>query len=188
MSKESKSSRQAPPSPLTPPSKPSTTSSTSDAEAQFQAELDALPVAAPAALPPEIQEELDQLRKFRGDFEGVVMPLLEIREAQTKAAAADVRMSWEVVLMQGEKEVLHAVRGVTTLPGLMKKNGDTADTVLREVTDKIGNPLAAFFQQIENERNFPEVPGISPGLLAAPVWDDLDEEDIPDSLENVPEA
>ncbi len=91
--------------------------------------------------------------EIKSGVDAALKPLLggmaEFHEGVKSTHVEDVRMYWDVRLVQGDGSPLMQISGISTLSGLLHGNAitDAAGKVYQEVEEKVAKPLSQRIQQ-----------------------------------------
>jgi hypothetical protein len=90
---------------------------------------------------------------------GLIAPLTEFHKDVDSAVDTDLRIYWDVRVVQGRGKTFAHSQGSSSLPGALtpKMKAHAPSMIQQEVVDKIAQPLVAAFQTEGEEQNEPQM-------------------------------
>jgi hypothetical protein len=84
----------------------------------------------------------------------ILEPLLEFHKAVEHASENDLRLYWDIRLVQGKDTPFTSMSGHSSFPGVLVGSalGQIPASMSREIVEKIAVPLAARLQDMTNDR------------------------------------
>jgi hypothetical protein len=94
-------------------------------------------------------------------------PVVEFHKTVDSASDNDLRMYWDVRLVQGKDTPFTSISGNSSFPGILVGSalGRLPEALSREVVEKIAVPLAARLQDMSNERAMQSLPQPANGAV-----------------------
>lgn len=84
----------------------------------------------------------------------ILEPLIEFHKAVENSSENDLRLYWDIRLVQGKDTPFTSMSGHSSFPGVLVGSalGQIPASMSREIVEKIAVPLAARLQDMTNER------------------------------------
>jgi hypothetical protein len=82
----------------------------------------------------------------------MLKPLTDFH-SETDGSSEDLKMYWDVRLVQGNGEVVAALNGTTSMTGVLSDSmiGSASSMIYREISEKISAPLVGKLQKIAED-------------------------------------